>query len=201
MPTSPTLKAIEGDAISITGAQSPATFSAPFATTLPEGVTAFYAQQIDANNVAKLTQISGNVVPANTGVILTSTEATKQVNMVPSTEAGTPVSNNLLGHSAGAAKTFSDEAFYVLGKVNGTVGFYKGKANTTLGMNKAYLQSDAAAAAIKLSFGNDDVTGIENVVDQTATAKAPIYDLSGRRVTNMVKGGFYIQNGKKFIVK
>ena len=30
---------------------------------------------------------------------------------------------------------------------------------------------------------------------------APVYDLSGRRVVKTVKGGLYIQNGKKFIVR
>lgn len=30
---------------------------------------------------------------------------------------------------------------------------------------------------------------------------APVFDLSGRRVVKVVKGGLYIQNGKKFIVK
>lgn len=43
----PTLKAIEGDAIAIDGANSLATFSAPFATVLPDGISAFYVKQID----------------------------------------------------------------------------------------------------------------------------------------------------------
>ena len=42
-------------------------------------------------------------------------------------------------------------------------------------------------------------TAIESVINNNANA--PIYDLSGRRVNNAVKGGIYIQNGKKFIVK
>ena len=32
-----------------------------------------------------------------------------------------------------------------------------------------------------------------------ANENAPIYDLSGRRVAKTVKGGVYIQNGKKFV--
>ena len=120
--------------------------------------------------------------------------------MIPATETGTAISDNLLGHSAGADKTFTDETFYILGKVNNTVGFFKGKVNTTLSMNKAYLKSDATVSAIKLQF-NNNVTGIENATGQSHSAVAPVYDLSGRRVTQTVKGGFYIQNGKKFIIK
>ena len=84
--------------------------------------------------------------------------------------------------------------------MNNTVGFFKGKANTTLSMNKAYLKSDATVSAIKLQFDNN-VTGIENATGQSHSAVVPVYDLSGRRVTQTVKGGFYIQNGKKFIIK
>lgn len=196
----PTLKAIEGDAIAIDGANSLATFSAPFATVLPDGISAFYVQQVDANDIARLVPLAGSVIPANTGVILTSAEAGKDVWMIPATETGTAISDNLLGHSAGADKTFTDETFYILGKVNNTVGFFKGKANTTLSMNKAYLKSDATVSAIKLQFDNN-VTGIENATGQSHSAVAPVYDLSGRRVTQTVKGGFYIQNGKKFIIK
>ncbi len=36
---------------------------------------------------------------------------------------------------------------------------------------------------------------------ETAKAKAPIYDLTGRRVMKAVKGGIYIQSGKKFIAQ
>ena len=67
-----------------------------------------------------------------------------------------------------------------------------------IGANKAYLE--AAARAMKLVF-DGDVTGIENVMGEAADANAPIYDLTGRRVMKAVKGGLYIQNGKKFIAQ
>ncbi len=46
--------------------------------------------------------------------------------------------------------------------------------------------------------GNE--AGVEGVVAEPSE-KAMIYDLSGRRVLAPVKGGIYIKNGKKFIVK
>jgi hypothetical protein len=65
---------------------------------------------------------------------------------------------------------------------------------------KAYLQVPAlnGTSALRLVL-DETVTGINGVV--TEKADAPIYDLSGRRVLNTMKGGIYIQNGKKFIVK
>ena len=48
----------------------------------------------------------------------------------------------------------------------------------------------------------DATTGISNVKSaesKVATAKEGIYDLTGRRVTTMQKGGLYIVNGRKVI--
>lgn len=199
----PELKAIEGKAIQIQGATSIATFSAPFATLVPEGVKAYYIAADGYTNgqtIAKLTAVEADkAIPANQGVILTGTE-TGLVTMVPAAaEAVAELTGNQLGQTAGAAKEVT-ENLYVLGKSGENVGFFKAKANTKLGMNKAYLMSTTQTAAIELQFGNE-VTGIDAVESATNEADAPIYDLTGRRVNATVKGGIYIQNGKKFIVK
>ena len=199
----PELKAIEGKAIQIQGAKSIATFSAPFATLVPEGIKAYYIAADGYTNgqtTAKLTAVdAGKAIPANQGVILTGTE-TGRVTMVPAAaEAVAELTGNQLGHTAGATKVVT-ENLYVLGKSGENVGFFKAQKNTTLGMNKAYLMGTTSAAAIELQFGNE-VTGIDAVESATNEADAPIYDLTGRRVNATVKGGIYIQNGKKFIVK
>ena len=199
----PELKAIEGKAIQIQGAKSIATFSAPFATLVPEGIKAYYIAADGYTNgqtTAKLTAVdAGKAIPANQGVILTGTE-TGRVTMVPAAaEAVAELTGNQLGNTAGATKVVT-ENLYVLGKSGENVGFFKAQKNTTLGMNKAYLMSTTQTAAIELQFGNE-VTGIDAVESATNEADAPIYDLTGRRVNATVKGGIYIQNGKKFIVK
>lgn len=53
---------------------------------------------------------------------------------------------------------------------------------------------------VRFSFGGE-TTAIESVLDNSVDTNAPIYDLSGRRVVNAVKGGIYIQNGKKVYIK
>ena len=195
----PKLNKIEGDMIHIQGADKVATFSAPFATVVPAGVSAFYIAAEGVNiDFAKLTKVEG-AVPAGQGVILTADAATSdQVVMVPATaEAVANLTDNKLAATAGAAKELSGE-FYLLGKYNGNVGLFLGNPGV-LAMNKAYLPMTAAQAqGLKLVW-NDEATGIEGVEAESATA--PIYDLSGRRVLQTVKGGVYIQNGKKFIVK
>ena len=186
------------DATNIEGVSHIATFSAPFATIIPEGVKAYYVSAKDTQ--ASMTAIEASqAIPANQGVILTSESGTS-VTMVPAAdETAATISDNKLGHSAGAAKTLTAGEVYIL--ANGTSGtaFYPCKAGE-LAMNKAYLLGNDGGKAITMNFGNT-VTAINGITTNAANAQAPIYDLSGRRVMSAAKSGLYIQNGKKFIVK
>lgn len=182
------------DAQNINGVSHIATFSAPFATIIPAGVKAYYVSA--KGTEATMTVIDAQAIPANQGVILTS-ETGDAVTMVPAAgETAAAITGNQLGHSAGAAKTLTAGEGYILG--NGTEGtaFYPCKAGS-LPSNKAYLLGNGESAIV-MNFGNA-VTGI-NTIAAPASAKAPIFDLSGRRVVKATKG-LYIQNGKKFIVK
>lgn len=185
------------DAQNINGVSHIATFSAPFATIIPEGVKAYYVSAKDTQ--ASMTAIDAEAIPANQGVILTSESGTS-VTMVPAAdETAATISDNKLGHSAGAAKTLTAGEVYIL--ANGTSGtaFYPCKAGD-LAMNKAYLLGNEGGKAITMNFDNT-VTAINGITTNAANAQAPIYDLSGRRVMSAAKSGLYIQNGKKFIVK
>lgn len=183
------------DAQNINGVSHIATFSAPFATIIPTGVKAYYVSA--KGTEATMTAIDAQAIPANQGVILTS-ETGDAVTMVPAaSETAATITGNQLGHSAGAAKALTAGVGYILG--NGTEGtaFYPCKAGS-LPINKAYLLGNGGESAIAMNFGNA-VTGI-NTIAAPASAKAPIFDLSGRRVVKATKG-LYIQNGKKVIVK
>lgn len=182
------------DAQSINGVRHIATFSAPFATIIPTGVKAYYVSA--KGTEATMTAIEAEAIPANQGVILTS-ESDAAVTMVPAAgETAATITDNQLGHSAGADKTLTAGEGYILG--NGTEGtaFYPCQAGS-LPINKAYLLGNGESAIV-MNFGNA-VTGI-NTIAAPASAKAPIFDLSGRRVVKATKG-LYIQNGKKVIVK
>lgn len=185
----------------VEGVNNLATFSAPFATVVPEGVTAYYVSTAD-NRTATMKAITGKAIPAKTGVILTSQSA-DAVTMVPATdETLATIENNKLGNSAGTAKTIAaDDHAYILSAVDGQTAFYKGKVGTTLGMNKAYLTLNVAGAgeAISMNFGGN-VTGINQIVNAEQN-NAPVYDLTGRRVVRTVKGGLYIKGGNKFIAR
>ena len=181
-------------ATGINGVNHIATFSAPFATIIPDGVKAYYVSAKDTK--ATMTAIEAEAIPANEGVILTS-ESNTNVTMVPAaSETAATITGNQLGNSAGVAKTLTASAGFILGNGSEGTAFYPCKEGS-LPMNKAYLVGNGGSA-IAMNFGNA-VTGINNIV-APANAKAPIFDLSGRRVVKTTKG-LYIQNGKKFIVK
>ena len=98
------------------------------------------------------------------------------------------------------------EGDFVLARGSQGIGFYpvnidnsNGTEGTTLAMNKAFLRMGTSNVAAFRLVVDEEVTAIDGVT--TEKADAPIYDLSGRRVMQTVKGGVYIQNGKKFIVK
>lgn len=182
------------DAQKINGVSHIATFSAPFATIIPTGVKAYYVSAKGAE--ATMTAIDAKAIPAKQGVILTS-ESDAAVTMVPAAgETAAAITDNQLGHSAGAAKTLTAGEGYILGNGTEGIAFYPCKAGS-LPSNKAYLLGNGESAIV-MNFGNA-VTGI-NTIAAPASAKAPIFDLSGRRVVKATKG-LYIQNGKKVIVK
>lgn len=184
-----------------------ATFYAPVAVAVPDGVTAY---TVTVNGEwATLYEIESGVIPANTGVILGGEAAAYDLDITATKT--TITDNDLLGTVA--AQYVKDYA-YVLGIKNGNLGLHKvvlnktdsGAEGTTHFLNnafKSYLPASAVPSAVKsLLFTFGETTNIEESVINTPLGKnAPIYDLSGRRVLSTMKGGIYIQNGKKFIVK
>lgn len=174
------------------------TFSAPFATVVPAGVEAWYVSEKTATSATMTALAAGDAIPANEGVILTGAAA-GAVTMLPVTsETVATISGNGLVASAGAAHT-AVAGDYVMGLQNELVAFYPATVGTTLAMNKAYLNVGEGGGALAMNFGGN-ATGLNNAA-ATETNNAPVFDLSGRRVMHTVKGGLYIQNGKKFIVK
>ena len=174
------------------------TFSAPFATVVPAGVEAWYVSEKSATSATMTALAAGEAIPANEGVILTGAAA-GAVTMLPVTsETVATISGNGLEASAGVAHT-AVAGDYVMGLQNELVAFYPATAGSTLAMNKAYLNVGEGGGALAMNFGGN-ATGLNNAAT-TETENAPVFDLSGRRVMHTVKGGLYIQNGKKFIVK
>lgn len=186
-----------------------ATFSAPFAFTLPAGIDAYIVKQAPTGETATLELLAsaGEVVAANTGVVLLGTTDESSVLMIPAITAGLSDAENMLGNTAGQAKDIVTVGNnYILAKdAEGNIIFSKALAGTTngnnLAMNKAYLQLGGSGVnQFKLDFSGT-TTAIEGITTEADAANAPVYDLSGRRIAAPAHRGIYIRNGKKFMVK
>ena len=66
--------------------------------------------------------------------------------------------------------------------------------------NSPFATTAAKSIRIVVRGEGDGTTGVEEVETENGEVKA-IYDLTGRRVQETVKGGIYIVNGKKVLVK
>lgn len=195
----PTLLEIKGDKVTGKGANTHiGTFSAPFETTIPDGVTAYYAESDPVSNALVLTEITTGTIPANEGVFLLAATATPGY-FVPATTTTTLATDNKLLNSAGTPYTIVAND-YVLANANNVTAIYNATIGTTLAMNKAYLNlSPAEAARFSLSF-DGTTTAIEAIDAERNNENVDIYDLSGRRVRQAAKG-IYVIGNKKVIVK
>ena len=174
-----------------------ATTCLPYAVEVAEGqdnIKAYAAKLNDEKTELQMNAVTA--VPANQGIILSGESASDNqvvLNVIASADA---IDNDLLGTTS----EISTEGILSLGRANGTgsVGFFR-STNATLKANRAYLKVDnETIQSLAMNFGGT-TTGITNAIKNEVNPNAPIYDLSGRRVFNMVKGNIYIQNGKKIV--
>lgn len=169
----------------------------PFGVSNVADATAYTGALNAEKNAIDMTATTS--VPANIGFVLVGTAEKATLTIGKATAiAG---ENVLTGTNTGIAfaEATPKANYLVFGVNNGTVGFYTPGNVTAIPANKAYINASAlSASAIALNFGNT-VTGINAATINNGENNAPIYDLSGRRVWAPVKGGLYIQNGKKLV--
>lgn len=165
---------------------------------LPAGLTANVGEVDAQKHMLKLTPI-GNVVPANTAVIITGSAGEYTLDVT--TEAGSvPAKNDLKGAMAEIpAATVSSASFsyYAMAHNTQTNKVCFGLVETSIPAGKAYLEIPKTAGAAPELLGDFLISSVQHV--QRDTDSSTIYDLNGRKVTQPVSGQLYVRNGKKFI--
>ena len=146
-------------------------------TTGVKELNGFLLVGTEGSNTATLTIGDSNVTSHMTGT-LTTLDLTAEDKVL----------YNVFGRKVEDGTTTTTVGFFTpsetLNSIDGNRGFFKGtKAN-----------------ALALNFGGQ-VTAISTAITNSANGKSCIYDLSGRRVMRVAKGGLYIMNGRKFIAK
>ena len=202
-----------------------ATFSSVmlgYNATVPAGVEAYNAEGVE-NGYVSLVEVAraGEVIPANTPVILYRTDDTKEKIFTYTENDATNIPDEtVLGGSLYQkyVKCDDDKHYYKLMIKSGEAKMYwmykefnaegVSQGNTNDGghikcsANKIYmaLPLQQQAASYSMRFVEPETTGVDEVKTENGEVKT-IYDLQGRKLTEITDPGFYIVNGKKVYVK
>jgi len=170
--------------------------------TADENTTVYQAAVNSGKTAVVLTEVTGREIPAGKGVVLKSSAAT--ITLTPTTTTTQTLEGNELT-GVDVATAAPSNAYCLSKETTGSargVGFYT-YTETTIPAHRAYLvvASGPATARGFLGFGDDNTTGISLPEAVVIGNDAPVYDLSGRRVTGQPQKGIYVKNGKKFLIK
>ena len=173
------------------------TFVAPFAVTLPEGVTAQKVIDLDANGTTLEMEDVDEVIPAHTPVVIYKGDfeeedpdfETKFYGQATSTQTEATVGLLTGVYYEQPAPVDS----YVLQNIGGKVAFYQvadgENQQPTMRPYSAYLTLPAGyAKPISLSFGDDEATAIAGIEALTSGNMEGIYTTSGAKVNSLQKG-------------
>lgn len=192
-------------------AKGAATLVLPFTATIPDGVTAFKLNSVNANSI--VTEKVDNTLDKNTPVLINTKEdggKYKFVSTAQSGDAETGSGTHQSGLLTGVYEETSVPAnSYILG-TNSThgVGFYKVSSDNTKKVNAyhAYLTltqestgntGAATPAFFSIIIGDEGTTAIKGINVEENNVENGIYNLNGVRMQNTNKKGLYIINGKK----
>jgi len=172
-----------------------ATYVAEDNVTFPSGVSAYTVETINTDHVT-LGVVSA--VKEGTPILVYSeTPGTYTLEVV---EEGVcdETFNNKLKVSDGTVPGGAN--IYALANKDNVVGFYPVASNVTIPDGKAYLDTSSAKHHVKgfLALG-----GVADAINNIAVenANGTIFNIAGQKVQNITKGGLYIVNGKKVVVK
>lgn len=178
-----------------------ATFWTPVAVTLPtEGTYTAYKAKKDTNNQLLLQKITGTI-PAQTAFIVKGQTGTCTLAVEGATPETAVADNELVGAATNQEIQPTEEYFALTRGQNSQAVFGKLPSSMKRIAFKAYWKSEVTTAGVpEFSFRFVQPTAILSPATQADLA-APYYDLSGRRVQQPVKGGLYLQAGKKVIAQ
>ena len=205
-------------------------FEIPYDTIEDDFVVAYISDvhQFDDDNNGTIdraqveaVKMGGGVLKANYPYLIRAKEVGEKVITLPNTTLYATEENSIDCSSVFDTYTFKgsysmrssselpkEEGYYVL-----TDGVWEGlPAGASLGVFRLYMKIDSRDASAAIAdrvvemrvVGDDETTGVEDLEKTTKGQQSTVIcDLYGRRITNVekLKGGIYIINDKKVLVK
>ncbi len=163
--------------------------------TIPEGITAYYANSVNNDNkTVNLIKIEDGVIPANTAVVISGSPANYILQYTEATGTDVSADNMLKGT---LTRTTIASGCFKLTPDNGA-GFSK-QAEDACRSGEAYLPQSLFTQTSNYTFTFIPSVGV-NKVSATDKADASYYDIQGRKVEKPTRG-LYIKNGKKIFVR
>lgn len=194
----------------------------PFSVTIPDGVDVYTAEEDIISENGKyyvdLVEVSG-IIPARTAVILYREDKTslQEFRFDLTFEAGAAVTGNVLDGCVitSAVGGDADMRYYLLFRGTKGEAFYwmKEEFNEILGSGTTHIKCEGNKAYMALAASNftsgqsstigfrfPGTTDIEEITDNRVQC-TDVYDLQGRKLSEITEPGIYIIDGKKVLVK
>ena len=186
------------------------TFSAKGQVLLPEGLKAYYCKTYHKKNSSiSVIGISGNIVPAATGVLLVGNKGETFTLTGACGQAPTITDNELVAvtESKHIPATNGEYTNFMM-KGGKFIKIQQDEESVKMPANRAYLPlqteaiSGSNAKEIMLYWDDEEATGIERMrnVENEIMRNGNIYNLNGQKLSAPQKG-INIINGRKVIVK
>ncbi len=188
------------------------TFSADVNLELPDGLQAHfctYLKEVDEGLAIKIIGIDGNVISANTGMLMSGTGG-ETYRLKYTVEPGATNESNKLVAVVESEHIPATNGLYTNFMMKGGkfVKILEEDESVMMPAHRAYLPlltaEVANANAIGIIWDDDTVTGLDGVAaDDNRTNQnldGTIYNLQGQKVDHPTRG-IYIINGKKVVIK
>lgn len=193
-----------------------ACFPFPVRCTTPTGVCVLH-ENTDRDYTVNSYHLTQKEYPANEGMFLVQFAQPDAVakfvildkNPQYGAEDGLLMRKNILKGTCAPFKLTEDNRYnyfvFGLGSQNKLLGFYTTSTSVkVMPANKAWIHinnGSSLANSLLLMEEDGDVTNIGDIISGTSAQEMPVYDLTGRRVLEPVKGHIYISGGKKFVAQ
>lgn len=159
-----------------------------------------YVVKRNGTTQVELVELTGNVIPAATAVILQA-DGAKSLTLEATDEAGDKekAADNLLKGNGYSTKAAAGKSTYALAfnPAENKVQFGLVENGVAIPAFKGHIELDNAAGATAPLFIALP-TAVESAKAQNTKA-GTTYDLAGRRVQQTAKGQVYVRDGKKFV--